>query len=415
MQYNLFPNNTRSNFECHINEHDLSYICKSPFEVGIKSITFENDLELYKGQKLTLGLKSNITNEIISSCGWDNIICLFTISDEANGILQFDFKNPTFYASDVGKLSKARFTLIDTSSNKIPFFDFGSPTFIEVIVRSQDKTRMKLPFSIMLDSSCTDSKKLFPENSTMEFTIQLPQRMVFERENWMVALKSIHLTNKLLPGDDFWLTIVRKNEVTTIKTITAANNTLTRKKDFFTTYNKVASYYLGDHLPGDSKGITDNELINILNRDLKSFLFFSLTDEGKIKMYILESNLVINLSERMKLLMGFVDCTPIRNIIIAQRKPRMHIILPKQFLVTSNICDESIIGDQCVKILKYFSATGQINNDYEFLNNDYVKLSLKNFDRIKIRISDLSGNLVKCETNDIPTQMILQFVNIDSK
>ena len=59
---------------------------------------------------------------------------------------------------------------------------------------------------ILLDSSCETSKTRFPSNGNMDFVIQLPKRMEFQRD-WLLCLKSIHLTNEFLPIYDCWISI----------------------------------------------------------------------------------------------------------------------------------------------------------------------------------------------------------------
>ena len=57
MQIHLFPDNSRSEFNCYINPQDLNYISKNgDIEVAVKSITFDNDLDSDKNY----GLKSII-------------------------------------------------------------------------------------------------------------------------------------------------------------------------------------------------------------------------------------------------------------------------------------------------------------------------------------------------------------------
>ena len=51
----------------------------------------------------------------------------------------------------------------------------------------------------ILNSSCSTSKELFPSNTNTNFTVQLPQRMEFQT-NWVVCLKSIHMSNKFKRG-----------------------------------------------------------------------------------------------------------------------------------------------------------------------------------------------------------------------
>ena len=54
------------------------------------------------------------------------------------------------------------------------------------------------------------------------------------------------------------------------------------------------------------------------------------------------------------------------------------------------------------------------NIDIEFKNNDFVKLNRKQFDRIQIRIANITGETVECK-EDVPTRMQLLFVNTNSK
>ena len=50
----------------------------------------------------------------------------------------------------------------------------------------------------ILDSSCLRSKKLFPSNTNTNFTVQLPQRMEFQRDStitrnwgWVIGFKDV--------------------------------------------------------------------------------------------------------------------------------------------------------------------------------------------------------------------------------
>ena len=93
----------------------------------------------------------------------------------------------------------------------------------------------------------------------------------------------------------------------------------------------------------------------------------------------------------------------------------MHAVRPLHYLVCCDIVEDSILGGQHVQVLKYFS------NDYSsspavdkhFSNNDFVTMTFKNFDRIRIRISDLSGETIR-SVPDIPTRLQLLFLNTNS-
>ena len=60
---------------------------------------------------------------------------------------------------------------------------------------------MKRPFTIFLDSSCSISNKLHPQNKNTDFIIELPERMNFRRD-WTVTLKTLFLSNKIQNMDD---------------------------------------------------------------------------------------------------------------------------------------------------------------------------------------------------------------------
>ena len=46
---------------------------------------------------------------------------------------------------------------------------------------------------------------------------------------------------------------------------------------------------------------------------------------------------------------------------------------------------------------------------YDFIHDEYIKLGAHEFDKIKIRISDVTGNLLKVKYADIETTLQLEF------
>ena len=48
---------------------------------------------------------------------------------------------------------------------------------------------------------------------------------------------------------------------------------------------------------------------------------------------------------------------------------------------------------------------------FDFLQNEYVKLLVKEFKSIRIRIADVSGKTVKCDS-DIATRLQMMFINV---
>ena len=116
-QNELFPQNTRSKFECYIQPTDLNYITSQDVEIAIKSITFDYDIESKSPQ--ILGLKSNLSFDTIYSFGYNNIVAILTINPIDKGVLQFEFNNPTFFLINHQKLSKASFHIIDLKTRKL--------------------------------------------------------------------------------------------------------------------------------------------------------------------------------------------------------------------------------------------------------------------------------------------------------
>ena len=104
-----FPQNSRFKFETFTHPMDLSYIASGDIEVSIKTITFDN-LD-FAGQ--TLALRTNLIPNSISSNGWDNIACIFTIPDDGN--TRFTFENPFFFPTTQALLSNAKFQIVNVN------------------------------------------------------------------------------------------------------------------------------------------------------------------------------------------------------------------------------------------------------------------------------------------------------------
>ena len=398
MQSDLFPYNSRSKFESYIHHQHLNYIPSGDIEVGIKSITFDYDLRVKTSK--TLALKSNLSYPTISSYGWDDIVCIFTIHKK--GVQQFEFENPTFFPTDQHRLSRAEFRIVDIESNTPPDFSIGSPTFIEVVVKNQLK-RMKTPFQLLLDSSCEESLKRFPTNTNTEFCIQLPKRMEFQKD-WMVCLKSIHFSNKFYTLQDCAIKItgVERN----------GNK-----------WGKIMQV-LREKFPHDLSA-----LILMMNTSTAGFLKFSLTRTGKVKIKIhplylpevLGESFDVEFTHDMAQILGLHSSQTKLIVshqspsVISKYKGNISALDPLHFIVCCNLVEESILGGQRVKVLKYFPRQHSVTNavDQSFAHNNYVKLNEKNFDRITIRIADLTGKTIQCDPS-IPTRLQLLFVNTNS-
>lgn len=390
MQNGLFPRNSRSAFETFTPLQDLGYIAEGDIEVGIKTIVFDNSREVNNTNSECLALKTNLTPDTISSFGWDKIASVFTV--HTGGVSVFEFRNPTFFPTSLKQLSRAKFWIVNLSTHEAPDLAIGSPTFIEIVVKKQN-LRMKAPFFILLDSSCKTSKTRFPYNGNMDFVIQLPKRMEFQRD-WMLCLKSIHLTNEFFHIYDCWISIDDEK-------IALENGFMDSAHDLYLKLKRLLRGKLSFSPASDGVGIMlDPEILE-------------LKDTQEINVEI-SGNLQLILGIRVE---GDIKMTR-DSVIKASNKMNIHALLPSHFIVCCDLVESSLLGGQSVQILKYFpldkNSHGQKMIDIDFNNNDYIKLESKNFDRIHIRILSITGEPVKCKA-DVATRMQLLFVNVNSQ
>ena len=194
-QSDIFPQNTRSDFESYIDINDLSYLPDIDIEGAIKAITFDNKRKDYLPTGDILAIRSNICESTIRNSEYDNLISIINVNKLQKDIVQIEFQNPTYFSTRKELLSQAKFQIIDICSNNLPNFLEGSPTYIQVVIRKREG-KMKRPFNIFLDSADAKSKEVYPKNNNMEFTIELPERMNFNKK-WNVTLKSLFIPNTL--------------------------------------------------------------------------------------------------------------------------------------------------------------------------------------------------------------------------
>ena len=83
--------------------------------------------------------------------------------------------------------------MILITSNETPDLAYGSPTYIQVVIR---KSEMDKHFNIFLDSTCKKSKHLYPTNTCIDFTIELPQSLKFN-QHWEITLNTLFVPNRI--------------------------------------------------------------------------------------------------------------------------------------------------------------------------------------------------------------------------
>ena len=158
-----------------------------------------------------LGVRSTICEHSITNNTYDRIIGYINAKDLQNDTIHITFNNPIYYSTTKEKLSQAHFELIDINTNESPSTHNGTPTYIQIAVKSEHK--MKQTFSIFLDSSDVESKKIYNANSNMSFTTKLPERMEFRR-NWEISMQGLFIPSKLnnIYEDTCWFETAKVKE-----------------------------------------------------------------------------------------------------------------------------------------------------------------------------------------------------------
>ena len=306
----------------------------------------------------------------------------------------FEFINPTFFKTTKDLLANATFSIIDVKSQDQPDWNIGAPTYIQAVVRST----MVESFSVYLDSDDGNSvnKKT---NTNMNFTIDLPQRLYLE--GWEVCLKSIILPcriwNIYADYEDKWIV----NEYVQNKFVL---------KDF--------------EVQQGSYGIED--ITFLINEQLKGVTIMFEEKSNRIKIekmgkLALTDTRSITFSPYLAKILGFtkeVEKEKIKvlmypNYTLRTRyPPNINFLSPKTIIVNSDIVEDTIFGGERVKLLKVIPNKMERNGDviqYEFIQDEFVKLGTSEFNRIQISICDVSGDNLKVDYDVIPTRLQLEF------
>ena len=390
----LFPQNSRFRFETFTNPMDLSYIASGDIEVTIQTITFDN-LD-FAGQ--TLALRTNLIPDSICSYGWDKIACIFTIPDDGN--TQFTFQSPIFFPTTQALLSTAVFEIVNVNiapninTNFIsepPSMKQVTPnaTKIHVLVRNREE-RMKEPFQVILDSSCSTSKKLFPSNTNTNFTVQLPQRMEFQKD-WVVCLKSIHMSNEFKRG-------------CTIRAIVTTEDGPSELK-----------------IDLDESISTIEDLVKAINDKIGGIVHFAIEEGGLVTIKFgdkCEENYTIRLemSRNLMHILGFQEQSVIftdkKRMLTSTHMPNIDAVHQCIF-VCCNIVEPSVTCGQMHQVLQFFCTPNKVGKTiyHEFQSNLPLKLDQKQFDRIQIQIRDTDGEILECKEENVPTHVQLVFEN----
>ena len=362
-------------------------------------------IDFFKTDGVLYGIRSNISDPTIRNNSYDNIISLF-VGNNTNDVEHVQFRNPPFFNTRKELLSRAQFQIVDVNTNLHPNFSTGSPTYIQVVIR-KSVPRMKKPFNIFLDSSCPKSKALYPKNNSMEFTIDLPERLSFNR-HWQVTLKSLFIPNKILHLDDCYIKYYYYNW-----------------SMFGSLENRILSVGTNHHSTIDSFLHQFNRVLELYQIKIRGEIF-----DGKVVLEYYEdwkewqfSNSLF-LSPHLAHILGFQKYDASNTEFVAKfnktstqdalYEPDLFFMYPKNLIIGCDVVDDTIFGGEHVKLLRLVTNNVHVDGDilsFDFLQNEYVDLNVKEFKSIKIGILDASGGPVKTHTS-FPTRLQLMFSSI---
>ena len=92
----------------------------------------------------------------------------------------------------------------------------------------------------------------------------------------------------------------------------------------------------------------------------------------------------------------------------ANYAPNVHAYTPKSIIVTCDIVDDTIFGGERLKLLRLITNKMERIGDtihYDFSHNEYVNLRTHEFERITIRISVVTGDVLKVDYAEIETRL----------
>ena len=348
------------------------------------------------------GLRSNISDPSIRNNSYDNIISLF-IGNETNDVEHVGFKNPPFFNTRKELLSRAKFQIIDVDTNLPPNFSTGSPTYIQAVIR-KSVARMKKPFNIFLDSSCSKSKALYPKNNSMEFTIELPERLSFNR-NWQVTLKSLFISNKILYLNDCYVRYFyynwSKHEGFNLKELIMSSKPHSTIESFLKQFNIVLDIYK-IKIRGE---IVDEKVVLTYYEDWVEWQYSNTLFLSPHVAHILGFQKYDGSDKEYKVKFNKTAKQS------AFYEPDLFFMYPKNLIIGCDVVDDTIFGGEQIKLLRLVTNNVRSDGDilsFDFLQNEYVNLNVKEFKSIKIAILDPSGSPVKTGTS-FPTRLQLMF------
>ena len=217
---------------------------------------------------------------------------------------------------------------------------------------------------------------MYPNNTNMNFTIDLPERMSFNRR-WNVTLKSLIIPNTLYNiCDDLFY----------IKYIQFGKGSLNTKLHI-----KNGCYRNISLLIREIQSIFDSNKIPLKIKDYGGRIIIMYKYWRKKmteRQLYLSPYLAFMLGYNGKLEMGqFLNFSVLKEYL-APHEFNIHLLTPRSLVICCDIVDDTIFGAQHVKLSRLVTNNIKPNLDilsFDFFQNEYVDLNVKEFKNISIK------------------------------
>jgi len=358
--------------------------------------------DIIKAKPQMLGLYASYSKSDIFNSKYNKIVAYINSIDLKYGVSHIQVLNPTYYQTSIERLCKAELTLIDINTEEKPHFADGTPTYVHVHLKLDPKM-VHRQFNVFVDSEDIESKKYFSDNMNTDFRIQLPQRLEFNR-NWRVCLKSIFLGNDLF-------NIYEDN--CHIKCVLQYSD----QYDERTYLIKMPSgcYESIESIVKKISELLIKDGLNLSCKYKKGSVHFTLKDvtpnEWKSWKVTISPNLSTILGfDRNPLISHLLDFKQKKKFVSAYES-RIHLLVPQNYIVMTDVVDPTIFGSERVNILKMLSCKYNKYDriiQFDHYIDEFVPLNIKEFSNIRIRIADAAGKSL--QTSQLyPTRLQLQF------
>lgn len=407
-----------------------------PLLIGIYSLTFT-----YNGrEERILGLASD-TNLFQTNT---NFLAVFKALPGRNCIIP---ERTLYHISSKEKLSYPSFTLVDIQSGAI--IDSSSSNTVLQLVYGEMQEEIIPP--LFLNSSDTLSLSYFPGNTNTEFICKLDRGIRFEgRKNcWNASLHSIVLSHggffNVQKSKDYWFSFLHQYTGEDGVTVVLSNQKQEIPENLYRSTGELLNILttLSDMAGFSIQWVTSQnrtKSAQTSQSQLKERIILKYEPSDHLKAIALDEIInvqaLLTLSPALARMLGWVnpdysgpDFTINFNpnqsngLVFGRRRKTKNPVslqdgLPEDALVNMNIIDYSYIGSAQLQSLNFLSLRKNILSPgekdtpefYEFKQNLFspVKYSSE-LQEIRIKITNLQGETLRCIPNCYPTLLNLAF------